>query len=207
MASEVDICNLALAHLGQSRQITSIAPPDGSVEAALCQRFYPIARNIMLEAHYWGFATKRVGLALSGTAPALWEYSYAWPNGALDIQQILLEEDNTPQEFAVEAVGDDTFIYTNAEDAQAKYTALITDTTKFSSTFEMSASLMLSSFLAGPIIKGRAGKEVGKEQRAEAFGWVGQARLNDADSQKEQVAGAPAYAAAKVKSPSIRSRG
>jgi hypothetical protein len=207
MASEVDICNLALAHIGQARQITAISPPDGSAEAAHCHRFYPMARDIILEAHYWGFATKRVGLALTGTAPGTWEFSYAWPNGALDIQQILLEEDDTPQEFAVETQGAGQLIYTNVEDAQAKYSALITDTNRFSNTFKFAVSHMLASFLAGPIIKGKAGQAVADKHEAKAFRLVGQAQLRDANNQKEQVHNAPAYAANRVKSPSRRSRG
>ena len=63
MASEVDICNLALAHLGDSATVASINPPEGSAQAEMCQRFYPIARDSLLEMHNWGFATRRKALA------------------------------------------------------------------------------------------------------------------------------------------------
>ena len=40
MASDVDICNMALSHLGARAQISAIVPPDGSVEAGYCARFH-----------------------------------------------------------------------------------------------------------------------------------------------------------------------
>ena len=45
MATEVDICNLALAHLGDDATIASIKPPEGSAQAEKSARFYPIARD------------------------------------------------------------------------------------------------------------------------------------------------------------------
>ena len=45
MATEVDICNIALAHLGDDATIASLSPPEGSAQAEKAARFYPIARN------------------------------------------------------------------------------------------------------------------------------------------------------------------
>lgn len=61
--SEVTICNLTLAHLGDVAMVASIKPPDSSVQAQLCARFYYVARNALLEMSAWGFATRRVRLA------------------------------------------------------------------------------------------------------------------------------------------------
>ena len=59
MATEVDICNLALAHLGDDATIASIKPPEGSAQAEKAARFYPIARDTLLDMHTWNFAMKR----------------------------------------------------------------------------------------------------------------------------------------------------
>lgn len=59
MPSAVTICNLALAHLGDSATVSSIDPPEGSAQAEHCARFYPVALGLLLEAHPWNFATKR----------------------------------------------------------------------------------------------------------------------------------------------------
>jgi len=100
--SEVTICNLALSHLGDTATVASISPPDGSVQANLCARFYPVARNSMLEMSPWGFATRRAALALV-TNPTLtiaqavdpnaergtWKYAYALPNAVVNILGVL----------------------------------------------------------------------------------------------------------------------
>jgi hypothetical protein len=89
MASEVDICNLALSHLGDNATLASIDPPEGSAQAEHCARFYPMARDALLEMHSWGFATKRVRLAQIGSGWPEWNYAYAQPSDALNILAIL----------------------------------------------------------------------------------------------------------------------
>ena len=63
MASEVEICNLALSHLGDTATVASSDPPEGSAQAEHCARFYPIARDALLEMQNWKFATRRATLA------------------------------------------------------------------------------------------------------------------------------------------------
>ena len=69
MASVIDIVNLALGRLGDTANVTSIDPPEGSVQSQLAARFYPIARDTLLERAYWGFATKRCILTLLSVSP------------------------------------------------------------------------------------------------------------------------------------------
>lgn len=164
MASAVDICNLALAHLGNAANIAAISPPDGSAEADHCKRFYPIARDVCLQAHTWGFATKRAPLAeLAGTPPDNWQRQYTLPADCLQPLAILLpygHDDSLAQPFAVEALASGTqVLYTNVPEAVLRYSAQIVDTTKFSPTFVSALSWLLASYLAGPVIKGKAGAE------------------------------------------------
>jgi len=86
MAAPVDICNLALSYIGDDAQVASITPPDQTNQAVLCARFYPIARDAVLDAHAWGFASKRIALAqINSTLPATsaWQYAYAMPTDCL----------------------------------------------------------------------------------------------------------------------------
>lgn len=53
----IDICNMALASIGDSGQIVSL--DDGSEQAALCKRFLPEARDTLLQMRQWGFALRR----------------------------------------------------------------------------------------------------------------------------------------------------
>jgi hypothetical protein len=92
--SEVTICNLALSHLGDTANVKSIAPPDSSVQAQLCARFYYVARNALLEMAAWGFATRRAKLAEIAITPPVgapadwrphpWRHVYAVPAAMLN---------------------------------------------------------------------------------------------------------------------------
>lgn len=167
MASVVNICNLALAHLGDSANIVAISPPDGSAQAAYCAQFYPIARDALLEMHAWDFATKREALALIvGVSPsALFSYQYAIPSTmvkawVLNSAQEEFSEQSFP--FILETLADGSkALLTNTPDAILKYTFQVTDTTKFSSNFVNALSWLLASYLAGPITK-----DIGKKSEA-----------------------------------------
>ena len=84
MATEVDICNLALAHLGDDATIATIKPPEGSAQAEKAARFYPIARNSLLEMHTWNFASKRESLALTTVTLDQWDYAYQAPTDMMN---------------------------------------------------------------------------------------------------------------------------
>ena len=86
MASKVTICNLALARIGDEANITSIDPPEGSAMAEACQRLYPLAVEVVLEAHDWTFAMRRRALAkLSSVETGGWKYGFKVPSDALRV--------------------------------------------------------------------------------------------------------------------------
>jgi len=157
VASEVDICNVALSHIAQEGVVASINPPDGSAEAGHCKRFYPIARGVVLESHDWGFATVRASIAELDNPLDSWAFCYAWPSDCLRPLRVLLPEatsDGIGETFITEALSDGTkVIYTNVEDATLVYTRLVTDTGKYSALFTDCVAWLLAHYLAGPITK------------------------------------------------------
>lgn len=72
MASEVEICNLALGLLGDE---SIISLSDDSKRAGLCKLFYPAIRDRVLRSHPWNSAIMRVVLAPLAETPAF-GYSY-----------------------------------------------------------------------------------------------------------------------------------
>lgn len=212
MASEVDICNLALGHLGDSATVSSISPPEGSAQAEHCARFYPIARDALLEMHPWGFATKRVNLALLGSTWPEWQYAYAVPNDALNLLAVLPQgstydysvstqsgynQDGSPimaggsyqpQPYNCETLEDGTqVIYTDQVNAALRYSAQINDTSQFTPLFTVSLSWLLSSYLAGPIIKGEAGAAEAKRCLAMFQIMLGKATTSDANQRRNTI--------------------
>lgn len=162
MATEIDICNLALSRLGDSATVASIDPPEGSPQASHCARFYPLARNTMLDRHPWSFCTTRAALALlSATPTSGWQYAYARPSNAVNILAIQrpgASDDFDPQAFETEALADGTdVIYSNTEGAVCRYTVHVTDTAKFQPLFIEALTWLLASHLAGPVLKGDKG--------------------------------------------------
>ena len=81
MASEVQICNLALAKVGDE-QITSLT--ENSKAARLCNLVYEPMRDTTLRSHPWNFAIQRVELAASTETPS-YEYNaqFALPSDFL----------------------------------------------------------------------------------------------------------------------------
>lgn len=191
MASEVDICNLALANLGNSAKVSAISPtPDGSVEAMHCARFYPMARTAALELHSWGFATRRKTLTEISTsgAPAAWAYVYGHPNKCIRPRRVLPAEatdDDKGEDFKNETLSDGTkAIFTNVESADLIYTYDEEDTAKFSPLFILALARLLSSMLAGPLVKGTTGMKVSVEQYKLFLSELGMAAAADANARQ-----------------------
>ena len=63
MASDVDICNEALSHLGDSATVSSINPPEGSAQAEHCARFYPTTLATLFGTPTWAMA---IGALIAG---------------------------------------------------------------------------------------------------------------------------------------------
>lgn len=206
MASEVEICNLALAHLGDTATIASIDPPEGSAQAEHCARFYPMARDSLLEMHSWGFATRRIQLALLSSGWPEWDYSYAMPGDAVNVLAVLppsvtddyVATSAIPQPFSCE-INDSgaSVIYTDQENASLRYTALVKDTTRFSPLFVSALSHFLASMLAGPVLKGDAGAAESKRQAAMMQMYLSRAINSDSAQRRTSIDHIPASIAAR----------
>lgn len=213
MSSAVDICNLALANLGDSATVSSLNPPDGSAQAQHCARFYPIARTAALESGAWDFATTRAYLAQVNNSWPMWRFAYAMPSNALSLLAVLpkdamndysqracapdyvpwpqgyapapVDSIYTPQPYSIETASNgQLIILTDVCDAVARYTFDVSDTTKFSGLFTVALSWFLSSMLAGPIIKGETGATESKRCLAMYQMFESQAEVSDANQRQ-----------------------
>lgn len=210
MPSAVDIANIALSHLGARAQVSAIDPPDGSVEAGYCARFYPIARREVIEIANWSFVKKRVALAEVTNPSEIWQYAYALPADCVKTLRVL------QMRYVVEAgilwpLGayvtdadwrrlDDIFtergsadyevesgvLFTNEPEAVLLYKRDVTDTTKFTPLMTSAVGMVLAGYLAGAIIKGLDGARVGAQWREEGFRQASRAAASDANSSSER---------------------
>lgn len=216
--NSVDISNLALSHLGDTATVASIDPPEQSIQAQLCARFYPQARNTMLEMAAWSFATRRISLALYSTNPSTtWLYSYAVPGDMINAIAIIAADAGddysqafyppvqfpypqgytmppglsvyVPQPYSQERSPDGRteLILTNVENATLRYTSYSTDTTQYPFQFILALSYLLASMLAGPLIKGAEGAQLGQQMLTFFKAWSGDAEANDANQRKVSI--------------------
>ena len=88
--ADVDLCNMALSHLGISNGIISLNPPDQSLAGQTCAFWYPKSRNFVLQSAPWNFAYTYTTLAsdasnVPNTTYAFpgWRYAYQMPNDCL----------------------------------------------------------------------------------------------------------------------------
>ncbi len=234
--SEVSICNMALSHLGDIAQVTSIAPPDGTMQAQLCANFYWSARNALLEMADWGFATQRQLLAqvtnptvntvtlpdgTTQTSCGTWRFAFGVPSNmirALAVIPALAESDTEmwfgpivpefgfnppypqgyvpvpgqptymPQPFAMETLPTgQKILLTNLCDPVLRFTSLVEDTTKFSPLFTVALSYLLASMIAGPLIKGDAGAQMGQQMLQALEAYLLRASSSNANQQRVPI--------------------
>lgn len=181
MASIIQICNMALSHIGAGPLIASISPPDGSVEAGYCATFYDIARTELLEPGTWAFALTRTELAEVTNVSDGWTYAYARPSNCLRALRVLRPATGVTvfNQDAVILTRDDRdgapfdlegeVIYTDQEEAILVYTVDVIDSGRFTASFTAALSFQLASYLAGPIVKGNEGAKLGDAMRARAM--------------------------------------
>lgn len=202
MATVVDICNLALARLGDEATVASIDPPEGSAQASHCARFYPMALDTMLDSHYWSFCTVRASLNLLAAAPKFgWTYAYAEPTNNINIVALFLAtatDDQNPQPFEMEALPDGTsVIYTNVESAIARYTIRVNDPAKYQPLFIEALVWLLASNLAGPVLKGDEGIKMSQQCYKMFLMQLTKATTSDTAQRKVKIRHNPDFLAAR----------
>ena len=132
--NSTDICNMALAYIGQGR-IASIE--EESEEAIQCG-IYDHLRRKLLSEHRWGFAERYVKLALLNKEIPGWKYIYAYPAKCLVIRKIYEKESAREigkEDYFISTVNDSTkVICTDIQNAYASYTADVENGELFTDT-------------------------------------------------------------------------
>lgn len=78
--SGVQLANMALGMISESRTITNIDTDTGHVAQAVRRWYKPVVARL-LETHHWGLATRRASLvAVDNLRSAEWQYAYAVPD-------------------------------------------------------------------------------------------------------------------------------
>jgi hypothetical protein len=145
-ASETDIVNDALGRLGIS---PVMALTDSTKQAQFSNRFYESTRDEVLASHPWNFASKRAVLAQLATPPDFeWSYAYQLPTDNLRLLQLNgYDLGKVRDPWHIEG----NRLLTDAEKAEVRYIARVTDTTFYPALFSEALSLKLASKLCAPL--------------------------------------------------------
>jgi hypothetical protein len=159
--TDIQICNLALARLGDSR-ITALT--DATAQAQYCSLFYTQTVEELQAEFDWQFCRKQVNLT-SGTAPISgYSVQYTLPTDFLRVLRFGNVDSN--ENFGVwEIIADK--IHTNLSSPVAlDYIAAVTDPAKFPALFVELLTIKLAGLLAMPL----TGSKDLFGQMAELFG-------------------------------------
>jgi hypothetical protein len=188
----VEICNLALARLGDNATVASIDPPEGSMQSEHCAMFFPLARDSMLELHAWNFATRRARLAQLAIEPPDWTYAYARPLDALRAIALFspelgsVEDELLEFESSSDAKGN-AIILTHLPDAHLRYDARVVDAGTFPPLFVDSLAWLLAAYLAGPVMKGDAGAKMSRDCQQAFRATLSAAIVSDSNQHRERI--------------------
>ena len=149
MISKIDICNMALAQLGQE-PIASLEQEDE--RARRCHLFYDPVRQEVLRTHHWAFACGQMPLAvLSSPQQAGEPYTYAYPQDCLFLRKVY-ESRNPSRPVPFKEVYRQDIqartIQCAVSQAQAEYTRDVRDELLFDPAFVKAFSLALATDLA-----------------------------------------------------------
>ena len=158
MTSKTEICNLALSHLGHSKEIGNV-DTEASAWASACRRFYDIARDTAQRDFDWPFATKIASLGLLEEEPNdEWNYSYQYPSDCIKVRRILsgIRLDTRDSQIPYKIANGDTgrIIFSDQATAQIEYTVKITNPGHWSEDFTLALSYRLAMFIAPRVTRG-----------------------------------------------------
>jgi hypothetical protein len=158
MATDTEIANLALSHLGIGKLLANL-DTDRSEEGNVCRRFFDIAKDATLRDFSWPFATKFATLNLVEEDPTgEWGYSYRYPSDCLMLRRIISESRNDSRQsqepYKIGQDDEGLLIYTDREDAEVEYTVRVTNNDTLPSDFVMAFSFRLATYIAPTVTNG-----------------------------------------------------
>lgn len=140
MTSEVQICNMGLAKIGEAK-ITNLT--DDNRVARACNLIYEDIRDAVLRAHPWNFAMKRVELAQLTSTPAFgFAYEYQLPSDYLKVVQM------DPQGQDIKYKIEGSKLLSDEGTVYILYISKVTDPTEYDSVFREILATRLGAELA-----------------------------------------------------------
>lgn len=155
---KTSICNLALSHIGISKEIANI-DTEKSAEANACRRYFDLCINQLLRGCNYPFADETAAGQLVDEDPNTeWSYSYRYPSDCSRLKKILSGTRNDSRQtripYKIANDGSDKLIYTDMQYAYFQYTVKINDVSIFPSDLVSALSFLLAFYIAPRLTRG-----------------------------------------------------
>ena len=174
--SKVDICNLALSHIGNDATVINIDQPSDPKELVFAA-WYELTREAVLREMMPNFALDRIRLSKDSTAPAFgYAHRYIIPKTCLRVLGIGNVEDKKNDYFIGKYLETDV---DNPDGLPVRIVRDIKDISLFTSEFIMGFSYRLAENVVLPLTQ-----DVGKAQWVQAKAAEGMARLTGINAQE-----------------------
>jgi len=154
MASVVDICNIALSHVGGGR-IVSLN--DSTEEAAQCSLHYQFARDKVLGEREWTFAVTRRELAQVSRSPNFgYPAQFQVPSDAIRVLNCYDGPDYTALDInGLDWHKEGETIVADSEQLWCRYLARVEDPNKFTAGFIEAVATYLAHKICVPLTQNR----------------------------------------------------
>lgn len=193
--SDVQIAKLALQHIGDRYDITSLN--EASTEAEQINLVYENVRDALIRSYPWKFALRYFSPAtLAGTVPAGWTYMFTYPTDGLRVWRIVNPLD--PRGDTLPALewdtarnaNDNQVLLSDEEEPEFEYSKKVTNSFEFDPQFDWAFSWALASAVAMPItgdggiaqmVRGAARVEIGEAKTSNSNEGYSKEHNRDAD--------------------------
>lgn len=154
MPADTDIGNMALSRLGTRATIADLT--ENSTEARQINLWYATVRDELQSLVDWNFNRVSQALAASGTPPARWASSYAYPSDCLRMRRLDFGgaswvAGQPAGGFEIASDGSGTFLYCNEDQVTAVYAQRVTDPARFTPGFILAFVDCLAAAIAHAI--------------------------------------------------------
>jgi hypothetical protein len=156
MQINTEMCNLALAHISDSIELTD-AENDRTKAGRTCRQFYKSSLEQCIREYPWPKFTLTRALSLITNPSTEWLYAYRLPVNCLFFRRILSGDRNdacgyVPYTIISDPAGD--IILTDQANAVGEWSTLIDDPSRWDSDFTMAFTLLFASYIAPKVTGG-----------------------------------------------------
>lgn len=191
MATDVEICNLALDNIGVTKKISSLN--DQTKEGLACKRWYAIMRDLVLRAP-WPFATSFAALSVRTDASPVYTYAYDLPDDYKYARHLVDSNRRVPYPripYQIVIMDGERVLVTDQPDAILEYTSDVGETI-FPPEFATALSWRLAAALVQPLsidpAKIKEALDVYRKLADEAFATGANEATHDPQPESEYIA-------------------